>query len=344
MDNWGPINSANSNKAGNVAKAVADFKALILASDDILRTNGAAAVIKATQASDIQNDVSTSARVTWETADATLASLKSLLADVQRLLAVNPSADEKARLTDLMGRINVAITDVTPSIATGDKTTAFYKQKAIVAFWASLLLELKEASFTKTTFVNCGVNFNQNKQIAVKLIELDRLPTFDGQSPSSVDLKDPFVTVTCGSPFSVSAGVEMRFLENHAFGLMPSGASGANQFNVTDDEKIIPLPIGMVHVRLWDFADHRFALVAGFGVGAHITSTAAGGSGAEYLTGLGLSLFRTIYITPGWHLGKVASLGGGYKNGDPVPTGVTTAPVRTSYQNGFGLAITFGKP
>jgi len=51
-----------------------------------------------------------------------------------------------------------------------------------------------------------------------------------------------------------------------------------------------------------------------------------------------------VFITPGWHLGKVAHLAGGYKVNDPVPAGVTTVPVESTYEHGFGLAITFTKP
>jgi hypothetical protein len=51
-----------------------------------------------------------------------------------------------------------------------------------------------------------------------------------------------------------------------------------------------------------------------------------------------------MFITAGLHLGTVSALNGGYKVGDAVPTGVTTAPVTGSYKAGFGLAITFTKP
>jgi hypothetical protein len=51
-----------------------------------------------------------------------------------------------------------------------------------------------------------------------------------------------------------------------------------------------------------------------------------------------------MFITAGVHFGKVSALSGGYNVGDPVPTGVTTAPVTGSYKAGFGLAFTFSKP
>lgn len=341
---WLATDRLNTINSGTVSKAVAELKGLVSNSDDVFRTNGAAAVVRATQAADIQDEIKQALDATWKATDDIYIGLKSLQATVTSLLLGNPSTDEKARLGAIQTEINSFITEVTPSTSAGDKTAAFNKQQAIVRFWSRMFAGLTEEAFTKTTFVTCGVSFNQDKQIAVKLIQFDRLPLFDGQSPSSVDVKDPFVTVTCASPFSVSVGVELRFLENKAFGLVPSGTSGANQFNVTDDEKTIPLPMGMVHARLKEWSNHRIGLNASFGVAAHITSSAAGGSGAEYLSGLSLSLYRTIYITPGWHIGKVSALAGGYKPGDAVPTGVTAAPVRSSYEHGFGLSFTFGKP
>jgi len=57
-----------------------------------------------------------------------------------------------------------------------------------------------------------------------------------------------------------------------------------------------------------------------------------------------LSLFRTMYITSGVHIGKQASLAGGFRVGDQVPSGITSPPIQTSYKAGLGLAITFTKP
>jgi hypothetical protein len=158
------------------------------------------------------------------------------------------------------------------------------------------------------------------------------------------DLKDPFVTVSCPSPFLVSAGVEFRFLKTSTFGLIPSSPSGANQFGITDNQDKIPLPIALVHVRLRQDATHRTGIYGSFGVAAHTQGSGTAGSAPEYLAGLSIGLFRTMFVTGGWHFGKVSALSGGYKVGDAVPTGVTAAPVTGSYQSGFGLAISFTKP
>jgi hypothetical protein len=260
------------------------------------------------------------------------------------LLLKNPSDADTMQLTIIQSQTSTLITDVTASVTTSDKAAAFQKQKATLQAWKDLIAGLKVESFIKQTYVPCGSLFNQNKQVAVRLLRTDRLPMFDGQALTQTDLKDPFVTVSCASPFAVSAGVEFSFLNSPTFGLVPSGSSGANQFNVTDQANINPLPIAMVHGRLGETADHKYGLYASFGIAAHIQGAASGGSTAEFLTGLSIGFLRTIFITPGWHIGKVAALSGGYTIGGAVPTGVTVVPVKSSYQSGFGLAITFTKP
>src|ERR1019366_724406 len=151
---------------------------------------------------------------------------------------------------------------------------------------------------------------------------LFRSPSFDSQPVTLSDAKDPFVTVNCPSPCVVSAGVEMRFLNTATYGLVPSGPSGTNLFGVTSNQNNIPLPIAIAHVRLAENDGNRYGLFASFGVAAHTQGSGTSGSAAEYLTGLSLGLFRTMFITAGLHLGTVSALNGGYKVGDAVPTGV----------------------
>ncbi len=338
------LDADNSWSAAKVAQAFTDLKALVAVSDDIFRSKGAAGVVAAKNDPALKREMDAALAAPWASGDEIFIDLRSLQARVSDLLLRNPTDAEKARLQLLQTSISDLITAISPSLLSGDKTKAFSSQKAVVQYWARLFDGLKEEAFLQTTNVTCGVLFNQNKQTAVKLVQYDRLPLFDGQQLAAVDLKDPFVTVNCSSRFAVAAGVEFRFLANSTFGLVPSGSSGALQFDVTDRSKTIPLPIAMVHVRLTEGEQHRYGLYASFGAAAHITDANSGGSGAEYLTGLSVGLLRTLFITAGWHVGRVSALGGGYKLQEPVPTGVTTVPVVTSYQHGFGLAITFTKP
>jgi hypothetical protein len=126
--------------------------------------------------------------------------------------------------------------------------------------------------------------------------------------------------------------------------LVPSGTSGTNEFGITDAGGVNPMPVAMIHWRMKDFAGDKVGLYTSFGVAAHVQSSAAGGSAAEYLTGLSVGLSRAAFISAGWHLGKVSALNGGYTVGTTVPSGVTSVPVTSSYRSGFGLAITFTKP
>jgi len=227
----------------------------------------------------------------------------------------------------------------------GANTIAFQKQKRILNWWVNYTAGLTEPSaFVAARYVPCTLFGNQNKNVAATLSRIDLLPTFDGLPAATADLPNPTITVTCSSPISVSAGVEFSFLKNSTFDVIPSGPAGTNQFGITSTANISPIPLGMVHGRLWESTDHKIGLYAGFGVGAHTQDAGAGGSAAEFLAGIGVGLLHTMFITPGWHLGKVAALNGGYKTGDTVPTGVTAAPVKSNYASGFGLALTFTKP
>ena len=284
----------------------------------------------------------------WTPSDEIHFELKRLQGRVQDLSfstsATPPTDSEKADLALLQTNISSLLVDVNAYRVGGDKMQDFYKQKSVIAVWDSLIKALTEDSFLLKTYIRCGTLFNQNRQVAVRLLLTDRLPLFEGANLTPTEPQNPFVTVRCASPFTVSAGIEFSFLSTSTFGIVPSGASGDKAFGITDSAQINPLPIAMVHGRIHEGWDHNVGLFASFGVAAHVQGSSSGGSSAEYLTGFSLALLRTMYLTVGWHVGKVSSLSGGYKVGDAVPAGVTVVPVTSSYQSHFGLAITFSKP
>ena len=341
---WNRNQAANGRATRTVAAAIDALKSLVNQSDDLFRANGAGGVMQAARESHLRASMQSAARAEWESADELQASLKDLDLAVSKQLLSNPSDADKANLTAIRTDLATVLTDLVPSLAGGAKAVDFDKQKAIVQYWNRIIGGLDAASFERSTYVTCSVSVNQNKQIAVKLFTADRLPSFDSQPVVLSDTKDSFVTVNCPSPFVVSAGVEMRFLKTSTFGLVPSGASGANQFGITDNQDRILLPVVLAHVRLAEGSSHHYAVFGTFGVSAHSQGSGTGGSAAEYLAGFSLGLFRTMFVTAGVHFGKVSALSGGYKVGDPVPAGVTTPPVTGSYSAGFGLAFTFTKP
>lgn len=198
--------------------------------------------------------------------------------------------------------------------------------------------------FSMSIEADCEFAFSRTKTTAVTLARVDQLPGTTATNPEIV----LSVSVECTSPFSVSAGVAFSTLAEREFNIQavatPQGSTTTvNQFVLITTSGFHPLPIGMVHVRLWEPYEW-FSFQAGFGVAGNIRSQSAGGSDADFLIGPSFALFRTMFLTPGLHLGREVSLGGGYRLGDPVPSNVTTPPLQKSYKAAFGFAVTFTKP
>lgn len=105
------------------------------------------------------------------------------------------------------------------------------------------------------------------------------------------------------------------------------------------------MPIGMVHVRLRDWSEHKYGFHATLGVAGDIKDQNSGGSAVEFLPGVSFSFWRTMFVSLGPHIGTKASLAGDFSEGEPVPTDITsiTGQVKRSYTVGFGFAITFSK-
>jgi hypothetical protein len=106
------------------------------------------------------------------------------------------------------------------------------------------------------------------------------------------------------------------------------------------------MPIGMVHVRLAEWGNHVYAFHGSLGVAGNFQSQSAGGSSAEFLPSVSFSFWRTMFLSIGPQIGTKSALAGGFKEGDPVPSDITTiqGQVKRSYTVGFGFALTFTKP
>lgn len=336
--------SQNRAALATVTQANSDLRNLVSSSDDLLRSSGPGGVLAAAHGAPLTDELATAASATWKATDDIYDKIMALENRANQLLLEATTDAEKSAVTAVQQQLTAFATSLSPTLLSGTSTSSFYKALSITRFWQNQIQNLKLAAFTISAFVDCPNVFNQNRSVAVSLIEADLTPTFDGSQTIATSSKTPFVTVTCASPFVVSAGVELSFLKSPTFGLVPTGTTGSNHFGITDNGSINPLPIGVVHWRLAETGNHMFAFYGSFGAAAHIQGNSSGSSAAEYLTGASLGILRTVFLTPGWHVGKVAALGGGYSVGQAVPSGVTTVPVQSSYQSGFGLSITFTKP
>jgi hypothetical protein len=242
--------------------------------------------------------------------------------------------------------------------------TDLAKNITILKFWDARLLELGlrndmtdaqiqplpiAAAFTDSTQLTCPNIFNQSSSTAASMTVFDESQTLSGNfNAPTAHQNQNFFGLTCASPFAVSAGVEFSTIPAREFGIIKS-AGGANntsinKFGLTSDSQVHPLPVALVHVRLWESVDHRFAFHATAGASGNIQGQNSGGSSAEFLTGGSLSFFRTMFITAGLHIGTESTLAGGFKVGDTVPSDITSVQVTKSYTKGVGIAITFTKP
>jgi hypothetical protein len=368
-----PIEVQNRKTGAGLDKYLATLRALINQTDEILRMGGAKGVVAIVKdaATQTQMDNVLHDALSWQSTDEIVARLLRVQADLNALpllfpantgtITGDPCSDanrgqlgwtdwSKCRDTQFkaaQSMVTAALTEAGPWVSDGEKAAQFAKKIGIVQYWKNTIAALTEDSFTLQAEVRCGVLFNKNEQTILKLILVDRTSVFDSQ-PDQPQIKDGLLTVTCSSPFAVSAGAAFSTIQNKQFAIVksvpPSGTTSLNTFGVTSDSRVNPYPIAMAHARLRDWVDNRYALHFSFGVGASIKGDASGGSNPEFLTGLSISFLRTIFVTGGLDVGKQSKLIGGFNEGDLVPADITSPPVSSSYKAGFGFAITFTKP
>jgi hypothetical protein len=343
----GTLNSSiqyDDAKAANLTNALSTLATMVDLSNTTFDQGGATGVLAAMKAPPIVSALADGEAATWRATDALTTSLQGLKDRATKLQASSPNPADAASLSLSQTKIASDLTAAAPYMVAGDKTASFQKQRSIFSWWDGHIQGLKAENFTAQVYVGCNISTNSSKSSAIKVSGLDNSPRFAGQQPTALSISGNVATVTCTTPFVISAGIEISFLKSPTFGLVPSGTSGSNVFGITDEGGVNPMALAMAHWRIHDFEGHKIGFYGSFGTAAHVQSAAAGGSAAEYISGMSLGFFRTAFVSAGWHLGKVSKLDGGYKVGDPVPSGVTTVPVTSSYKSGFGLAITFTKP
>jgi hypothetical protein len=198
--------------------------------------------------------------------------------------------------------------------------------------------------FSSGINADCEFAFSRTKQTTITLAQTDLMPG----STSAASTTILSVIVECTSPFTISAGVAFSAIRQKEFAIQPvatpaGSTTTANEFVATNNSSFHPLAIGMVHARVWEPTE-TLAVHVSLGLAGNFQSQNSGGSSAAFLIGPSLSLFRTMFFTPGVLIAQKAQLGSGFMVGNPAPSNVTTPPLQTSYTAGFGIAITFTKP
>lgn len=336
---------ANDAVVTTVNEAVADITNMVTVSDILYQQpNGPADLFAALTKPEFREKLNAARTANYKT----MANAAMLLTNMQNILLVvqlqNPGLADplKTQLTNEMSAVSTLLATAEAYAPNGATTVAYRKQRQIFLFWDDRITHLNGASVFVQRNVACHTIGNETKSIAVSLNRTDLAPLLTGSTPTAVTSPGVLITVTCPSPFSVSAGLAMSFVPTKSYGLIPGSTAGAYTFGITKTTNLSAMPIAMVHARLYSFG--TTSVQAGFGVAAHTQDDSAGGTGAEYLLGVGVSLFRTIYITPGWQMGRTTQLSTGYALGGAVPSGMTAPPLVNGYSSGFGMAITFTKP
>jgi hypothetical protein len=242
-----------------------------------------------------------------------------------------------------------------------DAVKTLKKKMSIVRYWdtrfASLGLttdisddqipEDISPAFFEHRLIRCGTLFNQTANTTVSLVVADLTPTLDGSDPM-VKTESGFVVVSCSTRFSISAGMGFNTIEQKEFAITKNsdGKGGVqNVFGVTNDSTLTPVALAMVHMRLVDSATHKVALHGSLGFGGSLTSPSAS-TALQFLPGISISFLRTVYLTFGSDIGTSNKLGGGFHEGDTVPSAITSmdGQTTTSHQARLGFAVTFTKP
>jgi hypothetical protein len=271
---------------------------------------------------------------------------------------LNVTSDDLSSATQLNSSILAAIPDLeeggakyTSLVQARDQLNSWKARMSnVLAQWTawSGLSDAEKAvtpdPFSMSTLSTCEFAFSRTKTTAITLSRTDRTPGSTTTSPETV----LSVNVECTSPFTVSAGVAFSTIGQKEYAIQPvasppGSTTTTSEFVTTSTSSFHPLVIGMIHARLWELND-KVSFHASFGMAGNFNSQSAGGSAAEFLIGPSFSFFRTMFITPGLHIGRKVTLGDGFKVGDPVPTSITSPPLQNSYTPAFGVAITFTKP
>lgn len=225
--------------------------------------------------------------------------------------------------------------------------TVFQDAQSKLRRWKPILIGIRDggvAGFEREFEVGCGFAFDTGKETKIKLIKHDRLA-----DPGAGTTDDEIVTVVCSSPLSISAGFGFSNVDEKEFVFVqstkPVTTNGQttqaviNRFGFRNRSGFRTLPVVLLNTRVWEPTD-TFALHVSTGAAVDI-KTGQGGTDLEYIVGPSLSFWRSLFITPGLHIGRVNKLAGGFELDQEVPTGINEPPIEKSWKKGFVTTFTY---
>lgn len=213
--------------------------------------------------------------------------------------------------------------------------------------WLNIMTSVQAAGadgFTRYVDVGCGFAFDTGKETKIKITKRDRLA-----EPTVTPTTEEIVTVVCSSPLSVSGGFGFSFVDEREFVFVASTKSvttngqttqqAISRFGLKNSSNFRTLPVLLLNTRLWEPND-LFAIHASTGAIVDV-KTGEGGTDLEFVVGPSLSFWRSLFITPGLHIGRVPRLAGGFALDQEVPTGIDKPPIEKAWKPGFITTFTY---
>ena len=150
----------------------------------------------------------------------------------------------------------------------------------------------------------CGNIFNQSSTTSFSSAAIDELPTLDGAEPDATGVVvQNFYVVTCSSRI---CGIGWRRVFHNSKSGVWNHQSGwgckqyvGKQVRLSHKFGYPPAPVVVVHMRFTESNDEKYAGYLSLGISGNLQGQASGGSTAEFLLGPSVSIFRTMFITPG---------------------------------------------
>jgi len=231
--------------------------------------------------------------------------------------------------------------------ATNSQAIAFRSAQSKLRQWRTILIGIVDGGvqgFSRSLHVGCGFTFSGNRETKVEIVKRDRLA-----DPGTAATRQEVVTVVCSSPLSVSAGFGFSFVDEKEFVFVPSTKTVTengqtsqvviNRFGFKNNSSFRTLPVLLLNTRIYEKSD-LFAIHFSGGAAVDVKS-GQGGTDLEYIVGPSFSFMRTLFITPGLHIGRVPKLAGGFTLDQEVPEGISEPPIEKAWKSGFVVTFTY---
>jgi hypothetical protein len=284
-----------------------------------------------------------------------ISTINGSLSNLRNLLVTLPAAasdwaawiavaGQKASYDAAVARVNDLITSMTDlTNPTNASLKNFQTLSTQLGTWSGVLAGINGAgvaAFRYEQRVTCSFAFENSKETKLEIVTTDRL----SQSPTPV--RQELVTVICSSPFSISGGFGFSTIDESSIGFQTSNktdSTGKAQsvFGHDAQSNYRPIPLLLLNTRVWE-PNGRFSVHLSGGAAVDV-KTGAGGADLEYVLGPSFAYRRSIFITPGLHIGRVGILSpdSGFKIGDVVPTDLSAPPIQKTWKSAFVLAFTW---